>query len=445
MRNAKIILISFIILFFSSLVNNYSQTENLLLWNKLGSQTEIENSEYGVDGTIIGNDITYGPVKFNKGATRNVASSSMVNFANIQIQLDKGCIEFWSKMTEAPLTATSHVDWFSESTWTMPQIVFQWDKNYNWGDVLFIYSSGGLYKYIRFWQWNAFDIGWTAAGDIIHLAVVWDMDLSYDDCIKLYANGVRVSGSGWIKVAGSRAVLKSSVTNNLAILTMHDLPDIDRLPNCTMDNIKVWNYAKTDFSDRFLEALNVESAFEDLDDTIVDLELSQGTENSLTSKLDNALKSLEKDNDGAAINQLKAFINQVEAKRGKELSDEEADYLIATAETIIDEIEVTLEKRADNSTVKTDNITPTKYSLAQNYPNPFNPTTTIGYELPDDGHVVLNIYDVLGNEVAQLENGYKSAGHYSNSFNASDLTSGIYFYRIRTSKFVDFKKMLLIK
>jgi uncharacterized repeat protein (TIGR01451 family) len=88
---------------------------------------------------------------------------------------------------------------------------------------------------------------------------------------------------------------------------------------------------------------------------------------------------------------------------------------------------------------------PSVYRLNQNYPNPFNPTTSVSYSIPSNGYVFLGIYDVLGKEVAVLENSYKSAGHYSYSFDASDLNSGIYFYTIRANYFVETKKMLLMK
>lgn len=86
-----------------------------------------------------------------------------------------------------------------------------------------------------------------------------------------------------------------------------------------------------------------------------------------------------------------------------------------------------------------------EFVLNKNYPNPFNPTTMITYSIPQDGIVVLSIYDVLGNEVAILENGYKAAGSYSNSFDATNLTSGIYFYTIRFGNYFDTNKMLLMK
>jgi len=72
---------------------------------------------------------------------------------------------------------------------------------------------------------------------------------------------------------------------------------------------------------------------------------------------------------------------------------------------------------------------PTTYALHPNHPNPFNPTTTIRYDLPEDSHVSLVIYDVLGRKVAELENGMKEAGYHSALWNASDVASGVYFAR----------------
>ncbi|NOX19247.1 MAG: T9SS type A sorting domain-containing protein [Chlorobi bacterium] len=86
-----------------------------------------------------------------------------------------------------------------------------------------------------------------------------------------------------------------------------------------------------------------------------------------------------------------------------------------------------------------------KYSLEQNYPNPFNPSTVINYSIPVDGNVTLKIYDILGNEVAELVNGKISAGTHKVTFEASGFTSGIYFYSIQTDNFKATKKMILLK
>jgi hypothetical protein len=85
------------------------------------------------------------------------------------------------------------------------------------------------------------------------------------------------------------------------------------------------------------------------------------------------------------------------------------------------------------------------YFLAQNYPNPFNPTTTIEFSIPENGHVSLTIYDVLGSEATLLVNEYKSSGKYTVKFDAAKLTSGIYFYTIRSGKYIETKKMQLLK
>jgi hypothetical protein len=88
---------------------------------------------------------------------------------------------------------------------------------------------------------------------------------------------------------------------------------------------------------------------------------------------------------------------------------------------------------------------PEEYSLVQNYPNPFNPTTNIEYSIPEQSFVELKVYDVLGNEVATLVNEEQSAGVYRTDFIGTNLTSGIYFYKLQTGSFVETKKMILLK
>jgi 5'-nucleotidase len=88
---------------------------------------------------------------------------------------------------------------------------------------------------------------------------------------------------------------------------------------------------------------------------------------------------------------------------------------------------------------------PTTFELAQNYPNPFNPTTTINYQLPTNALVTLKVYDVVGREVATLVNARQEAGRYDINFNATSLSSGVYFYRLQAGSFVETKKMMLVK
>ncbi|MBK9332396.1 MAG: T9SS type A sorting domain-containing protein [Ignavibacteria bacterium] len=88
---------------------------------------------------------------------------------------------------------------------------------------------------------------------------------------------------------------------------------------------------------------------------------------------------------------------------------------------------------------------PTKFDLSQNYPNPFNPSTSINFDLPVDGKVSLKIYDLTGKEVMTLVNEVRSAGYYSVNFNASNLSSGAYFYILSADNFTATKKMMLLK
>ncbi|MEP7145414.1 MAG: T9SS type A sorting domain-containing protein [bacterium] len=90
-------------------------------------------------------------------------------------------------------------------------------------------------------------------------------------------------------------------------------------------------------------------------------------------------------------------------------------------------------------------LIPEKYELSQNYPNPFNPVTKINFSLPKQTQVTLKIYDILGKEVAILVNEVKPAGTYDVNFNASNISSGIYFYKIEAENFTDIKRMMLIK
>ena len=92
---------------------------------------------------------------------------------------------------------------------------------------------------------------------------------------------------------------------------------------------------------------------------------------------------------------------------------------------------------------------PAKYSLSQNYPNPFNPTTKIDFELPHDGKVSILLFDISGREVGKLVNEILTAGYHTIQFNGSNLSSGMYFYRINADgggqNFTATKKLALIK
>lgn len=88
---------------------------------------------------------------------------------------------------------------------------------------------------------------------------------------------------------------------------------------------------------------------------------------------------------------------------------------------------------------------PTQFALEQNYPNPFNPTTMLSFAMPESGHVTLKVYNLLGQEVVTLVNEIRDAGQHSVSFNANDLSAGVYLYVMETGEFSSTKRMTLLK
>ncbi|HUI09547.1 MAG TPA: FG-GAP-like repeat-containing protein [Bacteroidota bacterium] len=90
-------------------------------------------------------------------------------------------------------------------------------------------------------------------------------------------------------------------------------------------------------------------------------------------------------------------------------------------------------------------LLPSRAALEQNFPNPFNPGTTIGYSLPQQSHVIISVHNTLGQQVAELVDGEVQAGYHEVRFDASNLASGIYFYRMRAGSFVQSRKLLLIR
>ena len=96
------------------------------------------------------------------------------------------------------------------------------------------------------------------------------------------------------------------------------------------------------------------------------------------------------------------------------------------------------------------NQTPNEYSLLQNYPNPFNPVTNIGFSIVEPGNISLKVYDISGREVSELINGFYTPGNYNVTWNAMDsygsqLSSGIYIYKLNTENGILSKRMVLMR
>jgi hypothetical protein len=95
--------------------------------------------------------------------------------------------------------------------------------------------------------------------------------------------------------------------------------------------------------------------------------------------------------------------------------------------------------------VNTEVAIPANFDLSQNYPNPWNPTTTIRYQVPVNIFVTIRVFDPLGKEVTTLVNEEKSAGTYEVTLNGKGLSSGVYYYQMKSGNFISTKKIILIK
>jgi hypothetical protein len=98
-----------------------------------------------------------------------------------------------------------------------------------------------------------------------------------------------------------------------------------------------------------------------------------------------------------------------------------------------------------SSEVSAEVTAPLEFALDQNYPNPFNPSTSIKYSVPESGNIRLSVFNIVGEEVAVLVNGFSQAGFFDVTFDASNLSSGIYLYKLQSANSVQTKKMMLLK
>lgn len=140
--------------------------------------------------------------------------------------------------------------------------------------------------------------------------------------------------------------------------------------------------------------------------------------------------------DLSAPEQYEYLYYKVRAKNGNRTSDEFSNTVIIFSPGTL---------RKDSGGINSEDDKSYEYKLEQNHPNPFNPTTLISFSLKDETNVTLNIFDILGNKVKTLIDKRLAAGDHQVEFDGSQLKSGIYFYEIRTEKFRDIRKLVLVK
>jgi len=187
---------------------------------------------------------------------------------------------------------------------------------------------------------------------------------------------------------------------------------------------------------------------------------SEGRREALINKLEVVRGHIEAGEYDEAIDKL---VNDLLPKFGYEYSsedniwieDEEAqEHLISQALRVIDILTEIIAEPAMAKWVNQESITqgdiPDRFDISQNYPNPFNPVTTIRYQIPDDVHVTLSVYNLLGQRVRTLVDDMQTVGYYSVQWDGTNqsgmtLSSGMYFYRIQAGRYSEVRKMLFMK
>ncbi len=147
---------------------------------------------------------------------------------------------------------------------------------------------------------------------------------------------------------------------------------------------------------------------------------------------------------GLAVGENADFVWNVRVSDGNDTLDVSTGYDLASNSFLATYNTLNLERGMSVSNEEISGL-PQKYDLKQNYPNPFNPSTSISFDLPATSNVVLNIYDMLGRKVATLVDKSMNAGTHNVQFDASQLSSGMYIYRIEAGSFTSIRKMMLIK
>lgn len=197
-------------------------------------------------------------------------------------------------------------------------------------------------------------------------------------------------------------------------------------------------------------ANDAEGSIQNFQDGVIDLiadeDISQNQGNIILNRLENVENRLAHNQPLVALVQMYLVKARIIVLRLSGLiSNNVYNSMNYSTDGVIDLINEEMTGRPTNISVYNDIVTPKSFSLMQNYPNPFNPTTTIEYSIPQNSFVSIKIYDMLGREVKNLLSRQQDAGTYVVEWNASEYSSGIYFYTINAGNFTETKKMILSK
>lgn len=234
-----------------------------------------------------------------------------------------------------------------------------------------------------------------------HVAAVYD-----GSAMKIFIDGDLAAQSNGVFTIGN--------ANNSNLLVGESPGFPGRVFNGKIDEVRIWNIARS------------QSQIQNTLNTILTSEYYSTPDSGLAGywRMDEGT--------GQTAADLSVYSNN--ATLGTSVNPDASDPVWVEVNLLI----VNVEDESKNKSL------PISFSLSQNYPNPFNPNTVISYQLPVTSYATLKVYDILGNEIATLVNEEKMAGEYEVSFDASSLSSGVYFYQLRASSFIETKKMVLL-
>jgi hypothetical protein len=224
------------LLLFSCDKEEESDLENLVLWNKLGSTTEVENSEIGPDGVVAGTVNFDNTVKFGKGITPNTGDAeSGVDFPTTVVDPEKGCVEMWVKFYYEPQPYTYGVFGFVNANhWTHNVMSLTWHNNESL--FQFALTFNGTRRSVDL-------TGFSPDLDTpVHIACAWDRSGidGTSDFMRSYVNGTEVAANDTVNDWGT-----DNTSGDFRVAAPWDKDfSTDRY---SVDNIKVWNYAKSSF------------------------------------------------------------------------------------------------------------------------------------------------------------------------------------------------------
>lgn len=209
-----------------------------------------------------------------------------------------------------------------------------------------------------------------------------------------------------------------------------------------------WSIGSATYSFKTASTTDIGSV-KNLSDGVIDLiaeqDISPVQGNQLVNRLNEVGRRVENNQPILALANMVLFKARLIVLRiSNQISAVTYNNLNYSTDGVIDLI-ADLDRPGSPITTLEEALTPKSYNLMQNYPNPFNPSTTIEYSIPSGSFVSLKIYDMAGKEVSTLVSKQQELGTYIVDWNASNLSSGVYFYRLNAGNFTETKKMILAK